>query len=84
MAKRLKIEKRTLKRHKMQKTARHGLAFSEEGEGKVQQFYLDSVSRRMPNAKDMKYSDGKRQPVSKHVLMVTQQEGLRAFKGKHP
>ncbi len=53
MAKRLKIEKRTLKRHKMQKTARHGLAFSEEGEGKVQQFYLDSVSRRMPNAKDI-------------------------------
>ncbi len=41
----------------------------------------------MPNAKDViyvKYSDGQRQPVPKHVLMVIQQEGLRAFKEKHP
>ncbi len=32
VAKRLKIDKRTLKHHKMQKTARHGLALSEEDE----------------------------------------------------
>ncbi len=88
VAQRLKIDKRTLKRHKVVNAYRkHGLALSDENEEKVRQFYLNNISRPMPNAKDVMYvkdADGKRQPVPKHLLVVTQQEGLKAFHEKHP
>ncbi len=46
------------------------------------------MSRPLPsNTKNVMYvkdADGKHQPVPKHLLLVTQQEGLKAFHEKHP
>ena len=76
VAQRLKIDQRTLKRHKVAN------ALSDEDGEKVRQFYLNDISRPMPNAKDVMYVkdvDGKRQPVPKHLLVVTQQGDLKLF-----